>query len=145
MHYKVLRKSYGGILVTDGGSGRGEPLPSLMCGVPSLAIGLGAGADRVRSDRHSGRRRRFYDVQWSPDITTGTLMAGPVPAGTVVCVAMPSPLLLLLLLVGVICGGVGMVIADERGAGQAVTCIAGVIACAAALVLAYISYMVAAT
>jgi hypothetical protein len=116
---------------------RGEPVFSLMCGVPSLAMGLMALVliTSYLIDKPVGPPQFYRTHQF------------PYAPGSSVAVSrtLPSEVLLGILCAGALCGGIGLVIADGPGSvRQAVTSIAGIVANLLAFILAWISYAVAA-
>jgi hypothetical protein len=117
---------------------RGEPVFSLMAGVPSLAIGLTA-LVLIASyliDKPVGPQE-YYQLESLPAF----------PGSSVAVIrALPSAVLMSMLCAGAACGGIGMIIADRLGSvRKAKTSIAGMIANGLAFLVAWISIAVAAT
>jgi hypothetical protein len=133
------------------GGRTGEPVYSLMAGVPSLAIGL-MGLVLIASyliDRPVGPPQFYLQESFAvvpePPAKASRLREG-LPPAMVVSLPLPSGLLLSVLFAGAACGAIGMIIADRLGSvRKAKTSIAGVIANGLAFLLAWISCAVAAT
>jgi hypothetical protein len=111
---------------------------SLMCGVPSLAIGLGS---LVLLTSYLIHRPigppGLHQIEWFRVHPTSP---------TLVSLVLPSGDLLVILGAGVWCGGIGIYLARRRRPHRrATTSIAGMMTCATAMVLAWILFAWAAT
>jgi hypothetical protein len=117
---------------------RGEPVISLMCGVPSLTIGLGSLVLLASYLIHRPiGPPSLYEVEW--------FRARP-SSPTFVSLVLPSGDLLLMLAAGLWCGGFGIYFARcRRPYRRATTSIVGMTTCATAFVLTWLLITRAAT
>jgi hypothetical protein len=114
----------------------GEPLVSLVCGVPALSLGLGAMI--LLLSYLVGvplGPPRFYTVELAATLSIDAL-GRTIPMKPAECIV-PSMLMLWTLFVGGSCGGLGMYLSRIRSEHRpALTSAAGLISCSIALGLA---------
>jgi hypothetical protein len=123
---------------------RGEPVISLLCGVPALTIGLGAIILlwSYLVDKPIGSAEFYQYVLISVEGTDGT---GLVAVRPVQC-RLPSVQLLAMLFIGVCWAGLGIHLSRRRWPQCRVcTSAAGLIACATAFCLAWLLLALAAS
>jgi hypothetical protein len=118
---------------------RGEPVISLMCGVPSLTIGVGLTVLLVSYLLHRPiGSPSLYEIKW--------YRLYPSSEQNLVSLVVPSGDFLVMLAGGAWCGGIGIYLARRRHPGRsATTSIGGMITCATALVVAWFLIVRAAT
>jgi hypothetical protein len=119
----------------------GEPLISLMCGVPTLTLGLGA--ILLHLSYLVGQpigSPEFYTVELVGVFATDPM--GRSFAANPATYFVPSMLMLGVLFVGACCGGLGIHLSRRRWRHRPVTTsAAGMIACAAAFALAWLLFV----
>jgi hypothetical protein len=127
------------LLFTESEKREGEPVISLVCGVPALSIGLGAIV--LLLSYWAGRpigATGFYrveQVRLEETSRMGQLVVTSVER------VLPSMLLLGMVAVGMCCGGIGIHLSRRRSLHRRVaTSAAGVIACAIAFFLVWMMY-----
>jgi hypothetical protein len=118
---------------------RGEPVISLMCGAPSLTIGL---VTLVLLASYLLAcpigPRQFYRIERFATLSSSSATFSEADRTYMISLVLPSPALLCLLACGLWCGGLGVYLVGRLPRRWPVTSLAGTITCGLALVLAWL-------